>query len=274
MDIEQIKSKGIVIGIALGIIVILLLALNPFISVGAGERGVLMNFGEVQDKVLEEGLNFIIPIMQSVEIVDVKVQKSETSADASSKDLQTVSSSVALNYYIIPEKAHKVYQSIGKKTAVDRRIIDPAVQEVVKAVSANYTAEQLITLRRKVSTEMKESLTKRLLKYNIAVDAFSIVNFSFSKAYQNEIEAKQVAEQRVKKAKLELKRIEVEKKQKITQAQAEAEALRLQKMNITPDLIKLRQIEATILAINKWDGKMPRVTGGALPFVDVKSYAK
>lgn len=268
--IEKIKKKGSGIGILILATVILLVMFNPFVTIGAGERGVIMTWGAVGDDALGEGLHLAIPFMQKVMKMDVKVQKSETNADASSKDLQTVSSTVALNYHILPDKANVVYQTLGIQ--FKERIIDPAVQEVVKAVSAKYTAEELITKRPKVGSDMRGDLKSRLLKHNIVVDEFSIVNFSFSQAYQNEIEAKQVAEQRVKKATLELNRIKIEKQQKITQAQAEAEALRLQKRNISTDLLKLRQIEAAMKAIEKWDGVLPKVTSGAIPFIDVKSF--
>lgn len=176
--------------------------------------------------------------------------------------------SVALNYHIIPDKSNLVYQTIGAE--YKNRIIDPAIQEVMKAVSARYTAEELITKRPAESSEMKETLTSRLLTSNIAVDAFAIINFSFSQPFTDAIEAKQTAEQNALKAKRDLDRIKVEAKQTITAATAEAEALRLQKMNISPDLIELRKIEANLKAIEKWNGILPEVTGaGAIPFIGV-----
>ncbi len=263
-------QKGALIAIVILVLVILLFALNPFISIGAGERGVVMNFGAVQDYVLGEGLHFVVPVMQKVARVDVKVQKSQTDADASSRDLQEVSSTIALNYHIIPDKSNVVYQKIG--VFFKERIIDPAVQEVVKAVAANYAAEELITKRPEVSKAMKENLTARLLVHNIAIDEFSIVDFSFSKLFKEAIEAKQTAEQLALKARRDLDRIKIEAEQKITNAKAEAEALRLQKENISKDLIELRKIEAAMAGIEKWDGILPKVTSGAVPFIDVKSF--
>jgi regulator of protease activity HflC (stomatin/prohibitin superfamily) len=262
--------KGAIIGIVIIIIAVVVLMLNPFVKVGAGERGVVMNFGAVQDKVLNEGLHLMVPVMQEVVKVDVKVQKSQTDAVAASADIQETRSTIALNYHIQPDRANWVYQNIG--TGFKDRIIDPAVQEVVKAVTAKYTAVDLITKREKVSDDMKALLKERLLDYGITVDAFAIVDFQFSKQFAQAIEEKQVADQRVLKSQRDLERIKIEKEQKITQAQAEAESLRLQKQNVSPDLIKLRQIEAQMKAIEKWDGVMPRVTGGAMPFVDAKSY--
>ncbi|OPY17066.1 MAG: FtsH protease regulator HflC [Syntrophus sp. PtaB.Bin075] len=265
---ETLRSvtKKMPLAVVVGVIIAVILFFRPFVQIGAGERGVVLNFGAVQDTVLGEGLHFRIPIMQTVIPVDVKVQKSESEAAAASSDLQDVSSTVALNYHIIPDKANIVYQTIG--LAFKERIIDPAVQEVVKAVTAKYTAEELITKRPAVSDAMKAALTDRLLANNISVDAFSIVGFSFSKGFMEAIEAKQTAEQLALKAKRDLERIKIEADQKVAAAKAEAEALRLQRANISADLIELRRIEANLKAIEKWNGIMPQVTGaGAVPFI-------
>ncbi len=265
---SAIRKMPKMLPVIIGIILLILIFFRPFVQIGAGERGVVLNFGAVQDTVLDEGLHFRVPIMQKIVTVDVKVQKSESQAAAASSDLQDVSSTVALNYHIIPEKANIVYQTIG--IAFKEQIIDPAVQEVVKAVTAKYTAEELITKRPAVSDAMKTNLTERLLAHNIAVDAFSIVGFSFSKVFMEAIEAKQTAEQLALKAKRDLERIKIEADQKITAAKAEAEALRLQRANISADLIELRKIEANLKAIDKWNGILPQVTGGgAIPFIGV-----
>ena len=254
--------------VVIGIILLLFLFARPWVQVGAGERGVVLNFGAVQELVLGEGLHFRIPVVQTVALTDVKVQKSLTNAAASSSDLQEVSSEVALNYHIIPDKANVVYQTIG--LYFKDRIIDPAVQEVVKAVTARYTAEELITKRPAVSEAMRTTLSERLLEHNIAVDAFSIVGFSFSKIFMEAIEAKQTAEQLALKARRDLDRIKIEAEQKITAATAEAESLRLQRANISPDLIELRRVEANLRAIDKWNGILPSVTGGgAVPFIGI-----
>jgi len=250
----------------LGALVFLLVFFTPWVQVGAGQRGIVMNFGAVQDQVLDEGLHPRIPIMQDIILMDVKVQKVETDAAAASADLQDVSSRVALNYHVVPDKANVVYQKIGIQFR--ERIIDPAILEVVKAVTAKYTAEELITKRPAVSEAMRLALMERLIENNIAVDAFSIVIFSFSKVFTEAIEAKQTAEQLALKAKRDLDRIRIEAEQKITAAKAEAESLRLQKANISPDLLELRKIEANMKAIDKWDGVLPQVTGGgAIPLI-------
>lgn len=275
INMAEIKGKlGRPVKTVLTIIIaiLVLVMMNPFVIVGAGERGVVLNFGAVQPNVMGEGIHFRIPIMQKVVKIDVKVHKAETEAEAASKDLQDIRSTIAVNYHILADKANWVYQNIG--TSFKERIIDPAVQEVVKAINARYNAVELITQREKVRDEIKSLLKQRLMNYNIVVDDFSIVNFKFTQQFEQAIEAKQTAEQLALKAQRDLERIKIEADQKIASARAEAESLRLQKENVTPQLIKLRQIEASIKAIEKWDGHMPKVSSGAVPFIDMRSLEK
>jgi regulator of protease activity HflC (stomatin/prohibitin superfamily) len=270
---SAMKKLPLRLVVIIGGILLVFLFFRPWVQIGAGERGVLLNFGAVQDTVMNEGLHFRMPIKQTVAIMDVKVQKAVTDAAAASSDLQDVTSSVALNYHVIPDKANVVYQTIGVQ--FKERIIDPAIQEVMKAVTAQYTAEELITKRPAVSEAMRAALAERLLAYNIAVDTFSIVSFSFSKVFTEAIEAKQTAEQLALKSKRDLERIKIEAEQKVTAARAEAESLRLQRANISPDLIELRKIEANLKAIEKWNGILPQVTGGgAVPFIGVGEIQK
>lgn len=264
---ENIKTKFIIIGVGIIIGLILLWIFNPFVVVGAGQRGVVLNFGAVQKTVLEEGIHLRIPIVQSIVKIDVRVHKSQVGADSVSKDLQDTKSIVAVNYHLLPSKANWVYQRIG--TSYKERIIDPAVQESVKAATARYTAVELITQRDKVRTDIRNILSQRLNPYSIIVDDFAIVNFEFSKQFTQAIESKQTAEQLALKAQRDLERIKIEADQKIASAKAEAESLRLQKENVTPQLLQLRKIEASIRAIEKWNGKLPTITGGVMPFLDV-----
>ena len=249
---------------------ILVLTLNPFVVIGAGERGVVMNFGAVQKEILNEGLHIRMPIMQKVVIMNVQVQKGEGQGDAASKDLQQVTTNVAINYHLDPLKVAHIYQSIGTFNQVGERIILPAVSESVKAATAQYTAEELISKRQEVREKIRQLLLVRLAVYGVIVDDFSIVNFAFSREFSNAIESKTTAEQLKLKAERDLERIRIEADQKILQAQAEAESLRLQKENVTENLIKLRQIEMQQRAIEKWDGKLPQVTGAATPFIDLR----
>jgi len=268
--IKKVPTRVMVIT---GVIFIILIFFRPWVQVGAGQRGIVLNFGAVEKKVLDEGLHLRIPVMQEIVLMDVKVQKAETDAAAASADLQDVTSRVALNYHIVPDQANVVYQKIG--IHFKERIIDPAILEVVKAVTAKYTAEELITKRPAVSEAMRRNLMDRLIVNNIAVDAFSIVTFSFSKVFTEAIESKQTAEQLALKAKRDLDRIKIEAEQKITTARAEAESLRLQRANISPDLIELRKIEANMKAIEKWNGILPQVTGGgAIPLIGLGDSTK
>ncbi|MEF3254591.1 MAG: prohibitin family protein [Deferribacterales bacterium] len=248
--------------------IVILLIINPFIVINAGERGVVLTFGKPSDETLSEGLHFRIPFVQKIVKMDVKVQKSQTDADSASKDLQDIHSTIAVNYHIVPEKANVIYKTIG--LGYKEKIIDPAVQEVVKAVTAKYTAVELITQREKVRNDIKDMLKQRLIQYSIVVDDFSIINFKFSPQFTQAIEQKQTAEQLALKAQRDLERVKIEAEQKITQAKAEAEALRIQKENVSPLLVELRKIEANLKAIEKWNGELPKVTGGSIPFIDVE----
>jgi len=274
---RSVKQAGRRVAVAAGAVAVLLLflVLNPFVKIDAGERGVVLNFGAVQNEVLDEGLHLRIPIMQRIVKMDVKIQKSETRSEAASKDLQDIQSVIALNYHIIPDKANWVYQNIG--TAFKERVIDPTVQESVKAVTARYTAVQLIGDRENVSSAIKDALSQKLSDYNLFVDGFSVIDFSFSKKFTDAIEAKQEAEQLALKAQRDLQRIKIEAEQKVAQAKAEAESLRLQKQQITRELIELRKIEALREAIAKWNGTVPNVLlsgGGASPLISLDGLMK
>jgi regulator of protease activity HflC (stomatin/prohibitin superfamily) len=254
--------------VALVVVVVLSGAL---VIVGPGQRGVLLNFGAVSPNVWDEGLHFKVPLYQNVVLMDVRVQKEVTEAAAASKDLQDTHSTIAVNFTIIPDKAGWVFQHIGM--GYKSRVIDPVTQEVVKAVTAKYTALELITMREKVRSELREMLKDRLLAYNISVVDVSIVDFKFSAQFTQAIENKQTAEQMALKAQRDLERVKIEAQQKVAQAQAEAEALRLQRQNVTAELIELRRIEAAQEAIRKWNGVLPSVTGGAVPFIDPRAYS-
>lgn len=248
---------------------ILISWLNPFVVINAGNRGVITTFGKVNPTVLEEGLHFRIPIMQQVAEINVQIQKGEGDGDAASRDLQQVHAKIALNYHLIPNRVAETYQMIGDLNSVGDRIIIPAVQEATKATTAKYTAEELISKRPEVRDQISQFMRDRLLRHGIQIDEFSIVNFRFSESFNQAIEAKTTAEQLKLKAERDLERIRVEAEQKIASAKAEAESLRLQKQEITPDLLKLREIENQRVALEKWDGRLPQVTGGSIPLVNL-----
>jgi len=169
-----------------------------------------------------------------------------------------VATEIVLNYHLFPDRVNKVYQTIGLE--YQKRIIDPAVQEIVKAVTAKFTAEELITKRQFVKDEIKSALHERLMTSHISLDELNITDFQFSKGFNEAIESKQTAEQLALKAQRDLERVKIEGQQKIVQAKAEAESQR----TISPIILQLRAIE-------KWDGKFPQVIGGsgALPFINL-----
>ncbi len=266
INMDKVPSRPRVVIPAVGIIIVLLgiLVAGSFYSVKAGTRGVVLQFGAIKS-VWSEGLHFKIPGIQTVIPMDIRVKKVEAGAVAASKDMQDVFTEIAVNYHIDPEAVAQLYTTIG--TAYETTLISPAIQECVKASSATYTAEQLVTERIKVSTDMKERLQSKVSSYGIVVDAFNVLNFEFSEVFSQAIEQKQAAEQMALKARQDLERIKTEAEQKIVQAQAEAEALRIQKQEVTPEILKLREIEATLKAIERWDGKLPTYSGGAVPFI-------
>ncbi|MEG4045465.1 prohibitin family protein [Microcoleus sp. Pol17_C1] len=249
------KNNDVYIAVKLGLLIVFLAILSKFfVIVNAGERGVVMQFGKVQEQVLGEGIHVIVPTVYSVKKLSVRVQKQESSAEASSKDLQNVFTDVALNWHIIPEEANAIFQQIGDEKEVVARIIDPAVEEVLKAVMAKYTAEEIITKRGEVKAAVDDSLTLRLVTYHIAVDDISLVHVHFSERFSEAVEAKQIAEQEAKTGEfLALKAVK-QAEAKVNLAKGEAEVQRLLRDNLTPELLERQAIE-------KWDGKLPLIVG-------------
>jgi len=141
------------------VLIILSVFGSAYFSVPAGYRGVLLNFGAVKG-VMGEGVQFVIPFVQKVELMEVRTQKEEAKAAAASKDLQNVSTTVAINYHLNPLQVGNLYKNVGLDFA--SRIIDPATQETVKAVVANYTAEELIRLRSKIKNEIDTQISSFL----------------------------------------------------------------------------------------------------------------
>ena len=206
MIIEKIKGLGKLI--ILPIAVLILFVAQPWVIVGPGQRGILMRLGAVQKGVLSEGFHFKMPFIDNVVKMNVQVQKNEAKADAASKDLQIISTVIATNYHLMPETVDEVYQKIG--LAFEDKLIQPAVQEVIKAVCAKYTAEELIARRGEVKSAIRTELADRLAIFNIKVIEVSVADFNFSNTFNDAIEAKQVAEQKVAQSKNELDRIKIE----------------------------------------------------------------
>lgn len=243
---------------------------STFEQINAGQRGVVLQWG-AYDRTLEEGFHFVNPISEDVITMEVRVQLYETSASAASRDLQTVNSTVALNYHPNPKAVGPLYQNVGRD--YENQIVKPAIQESVKAGTALYTAEELISKRAFVKEAIKEDLVARLEQFNLIVDDFSIINFDFSSEFNAAIEAKQVAEQKALQAQNDLKRVELEAQQAIEKSKAEAESTRLQAQALSQSssVIELRKVEAMLEFAKKWDGKLPiNIYGSApLPLLDV-----
>lgn len=247
------------------ILIVITIISTSFSIVNAGERGVLMKFGEVQEVVLDEGLHPIIPIVNTVKKLSVRVQKQEILAEASSKDLQKVSTDVALNWHIIPEEANVVFQEIGDENEIVERIIDPAIKEVVRAVIAKYSAEEIVDKRNEVKVAIANILIAQLASYHIAVDRTALVETQFSQEFSDAVEAKQVAQQQAKQAGYLAQRAAQEAQAKVNLAKGEAEsevyiargkaeAHKLLQETLTQEILKNQVIE-------KWDGKLPFVVG-------------
>ena len=257
-------SRQQIFNIGIGFVLLVLL-FGSLGTVGAGERGVKTRFSNVVGEVTP-GLYFKLPFIEHIEKMDVQTQKEQTIAAAASADLQNVSTEVAVNYNIEPTAVRDLFITIGTDYKI--RIIDPAIQEVVKAVTASYTAEELITKRPAVTDAIKTQLTERLEANHIIVSAVSIVNFNFSEQFNQAIEAKVTAEQNALAAKNKLDQVKYEAAQTVTTAQAQAQAIQIQAQAIQQqggaNYVQLQ-------AVNKWDGHLPTqmIPGATLPFINL-----
>ena len=282
-------TKFVVLGIVALLVVIL--AADSFATVPVGSTGILLTFGKVEDgKALSEGLHIKLPLVQRIVSMDNRVKKLELNTEAFSKDIQTVSATLAVNYRLQAEKSFAIYKTHG--TQYEQNIIVPAAHEVLKSVCAQYTAEELISKRAESSDMMRDELDAKLSGMGITVTDFNIIDFDFSDEFINAVEAKQVAEQVKKKAATEnetaIAQAEREKQVSIKQSEAEAERVRIEAeaqaqstliaAQAQADAVKLaadaeayrmenegKYVTASlidkILAEN-WDGKLPNVVGG------------
>ena len=264
------------------LIVLVMLAVvivpNCFATVPVGSTGIMLTMGKVEDTALSEGMHFKLPFVQKIVSMDNRVKKLELSTEAFSKDIQTVSATLAVNYRLQTEKTFAIYKSAG--TAYEDNLIVPATHEVLKSVCAQYTAEELISKRAESSDKMRDELDAKLSQIGISITDFNIIDFDFSDEFISAVESKQVAEQLKKKAATEnetaIAQAEREKQVSIKQSEAEAERVRIAaeaeanavKLAADAEAYRLQKIneqlsEKTIfntLAEN-WDGKLPGVVG-------------
>lgn len=266
-DPNASRKIGRFIGFGALVLVLVIVIASSFVIVPAGHSGVVLTLGKVSDQVMTEGFHFKVPFVQQVENISNKIQKNEVEAAAVSKDLQTVSSNVAVNYRISNAASASIYQNIGR--SYEDVVLLPAVQESMKSVSAKYTAEELITKREAVSQEIKDTLESKVTEYGIIIEKFNIVNFDFSAEFNAAIEAKQVAEQNLLKTQTEQEQALViaktEAEKKVLEAEAQAEAIRVQaEAQAEANRLLTASLSETLVEyekIQKWDGELPVVSG-------------
>ncbi len=261
------KFKWLVF-IAITLILIIGFRVSCVRTVEGGETGVKVRMGAVQEDVLTDGWHIRIPFITNIVKINNQVMRTDVDGESASKDLQTIKTTVSVNYRVKPEGAAYIYKNVGKDNeAWENTVLRPAIQEAVKSVVAKSTAEECITNRQLLSSEMLKEIKDKVNTYGIEVTDLNIINFDFSAEFNAAIEAKQTAQQNALKAQQDLERIKVEAQQKVEQARAEAEANKLKNAEITDNTLKMKWIE-------KWDGKLPIVSGSDNNILDVNSMLK
>lgn len=256
--------KKIIIAVVV-LAIVAIIALNCFTIVEAGHTGVVVTLGKVNEGVLQEGIHVKAPFIQQVVKIDNRIVKLEVETEAFSKDLQTVTTTLAINYRVDTKKSYSIYKNIGAD--YEAVLITPAVNEVLKATTAQYTAEQSVTNRELISDGLISGLNEKLNSIGLYITDVNIINFDFSDAFITAIEEKQVAQQKLLKA-------ETEKQTAITNAQAQAETIRIKaeaeaeankklSASLTNEVIEYNKIE-------KWDGKLPQVTGNSSSLINLE----
>ena len=267
--------KGVAIGIVV-LIIIGVVATSSVKIVDSGHRGVLLHWNAIDltNPPLDEGIHFVVPFQDEVINIEVRTLKYASEARSASKDLQTVETTVTVNYHPDKEKIHILYKNLGLD--YENRVIQPAIEETVKQVTANYNAEELITKRPLVKQDIEFSIRERLNQFNVVTEVISITDFEFSPLFSGAIESKVEAEQKALQAENDLRRIEVEARQReanaiglananIAEAKGEAEAIAIinQALSQNPNYLEWLKTQA-------WDGKLPLVVGeGGTPFIQI-----
>lgn len=260
---EKKIVKRFFIGVIL-LITLIIFIFGGFRTVKSGQVGIRVRFGKVVNTEMNEGVNFKLPLVEKIVKINIQVQKVELKTGGASKDLQDVSTTIAVNYRVDGKKATSLYKNVGKK--YEEIVLQPAIQESIKAVTSQYTAEELITNRSEVSKKCMEILNDKVKGYGLIIDNFNIIGFNFSAEFNKAIEEKQVAEQKVLTARQELEKEKIEAEKKIVKAEAERKANELKERTLTDNIIKEKFIE-------KWDGKTPIVMGEG-SILDISSLIK
>lgn len=275
MNVNMGAAKGVMIGIVVLIIIGVVVG-SAVQIVDAGHRGVLLHWNAVDLTIppLSEGLHFVTPFADSIVQMEIRTLKFVKATSAASKDLQTVSTEITVNYHPAPNSINTLYQSVGLD--YENRVITPTVEEVVKQVTANYNAEELITKRPQVKADIEADITTRLNEFNIVTEIVSITDFQFSVLFAQAIESKVEAEQKAFKAENDLKRIEVEARQHAAQAEGVAAANiaeangEAQAIKIINNALSTNPQYLEWLKTQQWDGKLPLVVGeGGTPFISI-----
>jgi len=256
-------TKKLLIGIMAGLLLTVSLLASVTV-VKPGHTGVIVTMGKVEENVLQEGFHLKIPFIQRVVEIDNRIVKLEVETEAFSKDLQTVDTILAINYRIDPTKSYYIYKNIG--SGYEDILITPAVNEVLKAITSKYTAEESVVNRMLISDGLVKGLNEKLNSFGLYITDVNIINYEFSEAYINAIEEKQVAQQKLLKA-------ETEKQTKITMAEAEAETLRIKaEAEAHANEVLSESLSANVIEykkIEKWNGELPTVTGGNGTIIDL-----
>ena len=242
---------------------------SSFVVIPAGHTGVALTFGKVEDVVLQEGLHFKVPFVQKIVVVDNRIVKLDVNTEAFSKDLQTITTVVAVNYHVGKENSQTLYKNVGM--GFEEVLITPAVNEVLKAVTAKYTAVELVSSRAEVSMLLDDGLNEKLNSYGIFINELNIINWDFSEEYINAVEAKQVAEQNLIKTRTEQEQALViantEAQKRVIAAEAEANEIKvLAEANAESNRILTESISELLIkyqTVAKWDGKLPTVMAGS-----------
>lgn len=275
LNVNSGAAKAILIGI-IALIAIAVIVSASVKIVDSGHRGVLLYWSAVGTVLppLQEGLHFVIPFANDVINIEVRTLKIDRSTTSASKDLQTVSTTVTVNYRPSPESVHHLYQNLGLD--YQNRVIQPAIDETVKQVTAKYNAEELITKRPLVKSDIEEAIRERLNTFNILTDVVSITDFQFSSLFAQAIESKVEAEQNALRAENDLRRIQVEAQQREAQAQGVAKANIAEALGESEAIRIINQALANNpnylewLKTQKWDGRLPLVVGeGGTPFIQI-----
>lgn len=245
------------------------IGLSSFFIVPPGEVAIKTRLGSIVDS-YSEGMHFKMPFLESITKFSIQIQRADIKTQAFSKDLQTMNSHLVVNHRIQKETAVSIYRNLGPRYVSN--IVDPAVQEVFKAIAARYSAEKIISERNQLVEEINLAAKERLSKIEIIVTDISVTDLDFTDQFLKAVEDKQVAEQQAKMSEKLVEKAKRDAEQAIAKSRGEAEALRMQREQVTPMLIELRKVDAQLKAIEKWNGVLPGYVGGGVPFVsmDVK----